>query len=73
MGFILGLPVSGISFPVSLLHAEASGPTILTGGAYGPEAGLLATGAIILSTGYLAFSRSIYMSEGHPSPGFSPQ
>ncbi|MBI4166597.1 MAG: CPBP family intramembrane metalloprotease [Acidobacteria bacterium] len=63
LGFVLGLPVSGITFPVTLLRAEDAGPTVLTGGAYGPEAGLLATGVIVLATGYLAVSRSIYVSD----------
>ena len=62
-GFVLGLPLSGISFPVSLLRAEVTGSVTLTGGAYGPEAGLLATGVIVLATGYLAVSRSIYASD----------
>ena len=62
-GFVLGLPVSGISLPVSMLRAEASGPAILTGGAYGPEAGLLATGVIIISAGYLALAPSVYISD----------
>ena len=62
-GFVLGLPLSGISFPVALLRAEVTGPVTLTGGAYGPEAGLLATGVIVLATGYLAVSGSVYVSE----------
>lgn len=62
-GFVLGLPVSGISFPVSMLRAEASGPVVLTGGAYGPEAGLLATGVIVISAGYLVLSPSVYTSD----------
>jgi len=63
-GFVLGLPVSGMAVPVSVLHAEATGPVSVTGGAYGPEAGLLTTAVILLATGYLAVSRSIYVSEG---------
>jgi uncharacterized protein len=62
-GFVLGLPISGMSLPVSMLHAEAKGSQILTGGAYGPEAGLLTTGVILVATGYLALSKSIYVSE----------
>ena len=61
--FVLGLPVSGMTLPVSVLRAEATGPEVVTGGAYGPEAGLLATAVILLATGYLAVSRSIYVSE----------
>jgi membrane protease YdiL (CAAX protease family) len=62
-GFILGLPVSGIQVPVSLLRAEVSGRELLTGGAYGPEGGVLALIIIVLATGYLAFSKRIYIGE----------
>ncbi len=62
-GFVLGLPVSGIQSPVSLLRAEVSGREWLTGGSYGPEGGVLALASILLATGYLALSKRIYMSE----------
>lgn len=71
-GFVLGLPVSGLALPVSLLRAEVSDPVILTGGAYGPEGGLLTTGVIILATGYLAVSKSIYVSEDARALVFLP-
>lgn len=64
LGFVLGLPVSGISSSVSLLRAEASGSEFLTGGSYGPEAGILATAVILIATGYLAISKSISISDG---------
>ena len=63
LGFVLGLPVSGLQVPVSIVKGEAVRGELLTGGSYGPEGGLLATGIIVLATGYLAFSRSIYISE----------
>jgi hypothetical protein len=72
-GFVLGLPVSGISVPVSLLRPEVTGDRLLTGGNYGPEGGLLATGIIVLATGYLAFSKSIYVSEDTKALVFGPQ
>lgn len=52
MGALLGLPVSGIReiTPDPLLRATDAGPAWLTGGAYGPEGGLAATLALILST-----------------------
>jgi membrane protease YdiL (CAAX protease family) len=62
-GFVLGLPVSGIVMPESLLRAEPRGAGWLTGGAYGPEGGLLASGAILAVTVYLFLSRSIYTRE----------
>ena len=63
MGFILGLPVSGITLPASFLTARVQGPVWLSGGDYGPEGGLLATVAILLVTVYLARAKSIYTSE----------
>lgn len=71
-GFVLGLPVSGIQFPVSLLRAEVSGREWLTGGSYGPEGGVLALVSILLATGYLALSRRTYMSEETKALVFGP-
>lgn len=39
-GRIWGLPVSGSPKITTLFHAETSGPELLTGGAFGPEASL---------------------------------
>jgi hypothetical protein len=42
---VFGFPVSGIAYParvVTVFRTEASGPALVTGGAFGPEAGLLA-------------------------------
>ena len=39
-GMVFGFPVSGITTP-SILHQTAVGPEWATGGAYGPEAGLV--------------------------------
>jgi hypothetical protein len=63
LGFVVGLPVSGLQVPVSIVKGEAVRGELLTGGSYGPEGGLFATGVIVLATGYLAFSKSIYISE----------
>jgi membrane protease YdiL (CAAX protease family) len=62
-GFILGLPVSGLNVPVSILTAHVQGPIWMTGGEYGPEGGLLAMAAILAVTVYLAFTKSIYTCE----------
>ena len=40
-GYVLGLPVSGIRLPDSLLQAKATGPLWLTGSAYGPHGRIL--------------------------------
>jgi hypothetical protein len=71
-GFVLGLPVSGIQFPVSLLRAEVSGREWLTGGSYGPEGGVVTLAVVLLATGYLALSKRIYMSEETKSLVFGP-
>ncbi|MBI1941095.1 MAG: CPBP family intramembrane metalloprotease [Acidobacteria bacterium] len=62
-GFVLGLPVSGIVMPESLLRAELRGAAWVTGGAYGPEGGLLATATIFAVAAYVFLSRSIYIKE----------
>jgi membrane protease YdiL (CAAX protease family) len=40
-GPIFGLPVSGIEVPAAVLRTSAVGPSLWTGGSFGPEAGLL--------------------------------
>jgi CAAX protease family protein len=60
-GPILGFPVSGIQFP-SVITTVVHGPALWTGGAFGPEAGLLgilasAAGAVLLARGLPAKAR----------------
>jgi membrane protease YdiL (CAAX protease family) len=71
-GFVLGLPVSGLMVPESLLRADPRGAVWLTGGAYGPEGGLLATALIFAVTAYLLCSRSIYIREDTKKLVFGP-
>jgi membrane protease YdiL (CAAX protease family) len=40
-GAVLGFPVSGDKEPASLIGLEQGGPALWTGGAFGPEAGML--------------------------------
>ncbi|MGD0922231.1 MAG: CPBP family intramembrane glutamic endopeptidase [Terriglobia bacterium] len=68
----LGLPVSGIRMPFSFFRAEGNGSELLTGGPYGPEGGLLATGVIVAATVYLSLSRSIYISREMRALVFGP-
>lgn len=42
-------PVSGMPFRIPLFDYQAGGPTWLTGGAFGPEGGVLASGMIVLA------------------------
>ncbi len=53
-GPVFGLPVSGLDLGVGLLVVEVRGPERLTGGAFGPEAGLLGVAAMVVGTGAIA-------------------
>lgn len=46
----LGAPVSGLPFEVPWIDFHPGEPVWLTGGPFGPEGGLLATGALIVGT-----------------------
>jgi membrane protease YdiL (CAAX protease family) len=72
MGFFLGLPVSGLTFPVSVFEAHVQGAAWLTGAEYGPEGGGLATGVIVAATLYLSLSKRIYTSEEMKALVFDP-
>jgi hypothetical protein len=72
MGFFLGLPVSGLALPGTFLTTRVQGPIWLTGGSYGPEGGLLATGGIVALTVYVSAAKSIYTSEEMKALVFSP-
>ena len=53
-GSIFGFPVSGIAFNVAtLITIKQQGPVIWTGGAFGPEAGLLGILAILVGGGLI--------------------
>lgn len=52
-GNVFGFPVSGMSFrSATIIQIEQGGPDLWTGGAFGPEAGLLST--LIMLLGILA-------------------
>lgn len=44
-GVVWGFPVSGVDAGVTIVAVDVIGPTAFTGGAFGPEAGLLGTAA----------------------------
>jgi membrane protease YdiL (CAAX protease family) len=50
-GLVLGLTVSGMSVPVSLLRGQPSGPDWLTGGAFGYESSWVTMAAELVSLG----------------------
>jgi len=47
-GNVFGFPVSGISHSATFIQINQSGPVAWTGGAFGPEAGLIGLSAIVL-------------------------
>ncbi len=47
---VFGYPVSGMSGLPRLIHHQVSGPELLTGGEFGPEAGLLLLPGLLLGT-----------------------
>jgi uncharacterized protein len=49
-GNVFGFPVSGTNAGVSLITIQQNGPSLWTGGAFGPEAGLIGIVAIILGS-----------------------
>lgn len=49
-GSVYGFGVSGISFPVSFVGTEGVGPGYVTGGEFGPEAGLLGGVAVVVGS-----------------------
>jgi membrane protease YdiL (CAAX protease family) len=64
-GFVYSFPVSGLHVGGgSLLVLEQSGPDWLTGGSYGPEAGILATLVLLTAIVYTLTSSSIRLGEG---------
>ncbi|MGB7592536.1 MAG: type II CAAX endopeptidase family protein [Terriglobia bacterium] len=61
-GFVFGLPVSGYTFPSSLLKVQVHGAAWLTGSEYGPEGGLLST-IVVVGAGIYFLTARIRMSE----------
>jgi membrane protease YdiL (CAAX protease family) len=49
-GNVFGFPVSGGAFSTSLIAIRQGGPSLWTGGAFGPEAGLIGLLAILLGS-----------------------
>jgi len=62
MGVLFGHPVSGVSVPARVLAVDVTGPALWTGGAFGPEAGLLGVAAGFV--GFLAVLAYARVVEG---------
>ncbi len=62
-GFVLGLPVSGLSIPHAWLTAQVHGNRLLTGGAYGPEGSWLTTAVILVGLVYVSASPRLRVSQ----------
>jgi hypothetical protein len=53
LGPLFGLPVSGLTTDTALVPVRVVGPTLLTGGRFGPEGGLITLGALAVGSGAL--------------------
>jgi membrane protease YdiL (CAAX protease family) len=47
-GVLFGFPVSGLDIGVAVIRTRETGPDLVTGGRFGPEAGLLGVAAILV-------------------------
>ena len=70
-GLVYGFAVSGLPIDAALVDLEPTGPTLVTGGAFGPEAGLLGMGAVVVGT--LATVGWVRVREGLPDGLVDPR
>ena len=55
LGPVFGLPVSGLGTGTALLAVAADGPSVVTGGAFGPEGGLVALAGLAVGAALLGW------------------
>lgn len=72
-GGIFGFPVSGSGFRGSVLQIDQQGADAFTGGAFGPEAGLLGLAGLALMLGLILLYLLKTNSLNHPHSLFSSQ
>ena len=77
-GTVYGFGVSGFDFGVNILEITETGPDVATGGAFGPEAGLLGIGAavlgIVMIAGYVRWKyETTGLAEGVARPQLRPR
>ncbi|MFC7070041.1 CPBP family intramembrane glutamic endopeptidase [Halobaculum lipolyticum] len=70
-GLGYGFAVSGLPIEAALVDLEPTGPAVVTGGAFGPEAGLLGMGAVVVGT--LATVWWVRVREGLPAGLVDPR
>jgi len=54
-GVLFGFPVSGVGLGVAVVRTRETGPDLVTGGRFGPEAGLLGVVAILVGIAAIAW------------------
>ncbi len=72
LGFVYGLPVSGLQVFATIVRSKAIGPKLLTGGAYGIEASVTGAVVIVLGMGIL-WAMPKRMFEAGPVGGSPPE
>ena len=70
-GLGYGFAVSGLGVDAAIVDLEPTGPAVVTGGAFGPEAGLLGVGAVAVGT--LATVWWVRVREGLPAGLVDPR
>jgi len=66
-GPVFGLPVSGAEVPASIFRTHVSGPSLWTGGAFGPEAGLLLCLLLLVHLAALWAMRPVFRPREAPA------